>query len=942
MRWTILLLCGLPLLPLWPLWLPAQPAIQFTEVTAERGLLKPLAGLMGHGAAWGDVDHDGTPDLFIGGFADRPNAAYAPGEAPVESRLFLHRDGRWEPTGQALHAARTSGAVFADLDNDGWLDLYVANNTKPARRQSRGPVQDRATTQLSKLYHNRKGRLVDVSEASGACPPDLRTARNVAVFDLDADGLLDLLVLEDRFVKNPRSRLFRNLGGLRFEEQALPDGLFGLGCAVADVNADGHPDVFVGHSNRLLLGSPAGFTESATLNASFAWDPLDNEDWPCGAAFADLNRDGQPDLVLSIHGVRSRNKIFLHQGVTDGVPAFRDITERCGMPAELPQKAPHVEVRDFDNDGWPDIYLSAAWLDGDGRVEPVILRHLGLEDGEPRFALGRDASPDMVYYPAGPAADFDRDGRVDLCLVNWFADNHSRLLRNTSKAGNWLVVTAEGTRSNRMGIGARVRVSADGKLLYAGEITTGFGYASGQEAEAHIGLGEREAVDVEVMFPGGERVRKTGVKANQRLLVREPAQDSPSFSSGGLKTVPADGLLERPAGIDPEVTVAKVAPKVDVMLYPGQNYDGNPWSVWGDGVVHQGHYWSAIGDHLAPAGNAFVYRFDPASGELTRRVDLRAVLQRPKGWYTPGKIHSNLGFGKDGWLYFSTHRGSTRTTTAANHFEGAWIMRHHPDKGETEIVAAAPLSMQTLPCGIVDGERMLFYAGSAQGDHRQKGSDFLVYDLARRKILYTDKEGPKRAMILTRGGKVYYHPWDRSRGGPAKLRVFDPADRGGPRETASELSLRAATHQTDDGFVYTVDRDGIWSFEVATEKTKFLGKAAVGSESYITSLDAGPVGRFLYYVPGAHGGGHRDGTPVVRFDTRSGERQVLAFLDPAVHRATGYIPMGSYACALSADGKKLFITFNGNTGTTDRAAVRKLRFNTCGLVVLTLGEHADE
>lgn len=926
-----------------PLLIPCLFAgeISFEDATDEMGLSKPLAGLMGHGAAWGDVDRDGLPDLFVGGFSDRPDADYAPASGPVASRLLLNGKDGFRSTGQALHHARTSGAVFADLDNDGWLDLYVANNRKPPGRRSRGLVQDGAKVQGSMLFHNRDGTLTDVSPDSGACPPDLGTARNVAVFDLDHDGLLDLLVIEDRFTKNPRSRLFRNLGGMRFEEKPLPEGLFGLGCAVADVNEDGFADVFVGHSNRLLLGGADGFREHETLNATFAWTPLDGEDWPCGAAFADLNRDGRLDLVLSIHGVRSRNKVYLHDGVVAGIPQFRDVTAATGIPAELPQKAPHVEVQDFDNDGWPDLYLSAAWKAEDGSITPCVLRHEGLKDGVPQFRMPRKPEPGMVYFPAGPSADVDRDGRVDLCLVNWFAENHTRLLRNTSgktgRSGNWLVVRAEGTRSNRMGLGTKVRVRHQGKLIHASEISTGYGYASGQEAVAHVGLGEASSIDLELVFPSGSRITRKAVAANQRLTVKEIGAEEPA--SPGLQAVPAAGLLQAPAGFDDSIRIAKTPPKVDVMVYPGQNTPGNPWSVWGDGVFKDGVYWSAIGDHMAPVGNAFVYAFDPGARTLDRRLDLRSILKRPEGWYTPGKIHSNLGFGKDGWLYFSTHRGGTRATTKANHFEGAWIMRHHPDNNVTEVVAAKPLPGQTLPCGIVDGERMLFYAGSAQGDHREKGSDFLVYNLAKREIVYTDKQGPKRAMILTNSGKVYYHPWERTRGGPAKLRCFDPSRaEKKPFETASELSLRAASRETADGKVYTVDRDGIWSFDVKTEATEFLGAAAVGSQTYVTSLDADPTGRFLYYTAGAHGGGYRDGTPVVRFDTRTRTREVIAFLDPAVHQATGYIPMGSYASALSDDGKTLFITFNGNAGTTEREAQERLRFDTCGLVVLTLAE----
>ena len=506
----------------------SQAKIVFEDLTEAYGLKAPLAGIMGHGAAWGDVDRDGAPDLFMGGFADRPASAYAPASGPVGSQLFkLDQTTKTFAPVPPLQFARTSGGVFADLDNDGWLDLYVANNSRRNTKHPPDSLRARAQLQGASLFHNRSGTLQEISFVCGACPPDLRTTRNVAVLDFDLDGLLDLLVIEDRFIRSPRSRLFRNHGDMRFKEitdpSRFPQDLFGLGCATADVNRDGRTDVFIGHSNRLLLGTPNGFRESKRLNDIFAWTPLDNEDWPCGAAFGDLNRDGLPDLVLGIHGDEARNRIYLHQGVRNGEPAFHNVTEACGWPDSLPVKSPHVEIQDFDNDGWPDIYLSVGWRDAEGKIEPVIFRHAGLKDGLPQFELPRNPSQNMVYFPAGPTVDVDRDGRVDLFLVNWFAGNHSRLKRNRSPSGNWLAVEFEGRKSNRMGIGTKLRATNQGELIFAGEMSIGYGYASGQEAVLHIGLGHRNQADLEVVFPSGIKLARKSVKANQRLRIVEPA-----------------------------------------------------------------------------------------------------------------------------------------------------------------------------------------------------------------------------------------------------------------------------------------------------------------------------------------------------------------------------------------------------------------------------------
>src|SRR3954468_2793025 len=130
MRSALLLLA---LVALAPARQPAAPAITFEDVTVKARLVEPLAGIMGHGGAWGDFDGDGRPDLYVGGFCDRPAAEYKPAPGPVPNRLFRHRgDGTFEVVDQppVQFRGRTSGAVFADLDNDGWLDLYVANNAK--------------------------------------------------------------------------------------------------------------------------------------------------------------------------------------------------------------------------------------------------------------------------------------------------------------------------------------------------------------------------------------------------------------------------------------------------------------------------------------------------------------------------------------------------------------------------------------------------------------------------------------------------------------------------------------------------------------------------------------------------------------------------------------------------------------------------------------------
>ncbi len=406
-------------------------------------------------------------------------------------------------------------------------------------------------------------------------------------------------------------------------------------------------------------------------------------------------------------------------------------------------------------------------------------------------------------------------------------------------------------------------------------------------------------------------------------------------------------LLKPTATLRPGTKIAKAVPTVDFLYYPGQDYPGNPWSNWGDGLAVGQKYYSAIGDHKSPEGNAFVYEYDAATKELRLVVDLRRVLRKPPGHYTPGKIHSRLDLGSDGWLYFSTHRGSTRVgLDPKNHFKGDWILRYHPEKRKTEIVAHAPLPMQCMPCGMLDPDRLLFYAGTADGLNEKK-PQLLVYDVKARKVLYSDAYGPSRYLIFARStGKVYFHGNTSSPSatqGAAQLVRFDPEQPGRPKPIGATLGLRAATLETPQGVVYTIDHDEIWAFDTKTEKAKSLGPSAVASKTYTASIDADmATGRYLYYVPGAHGGAELDGTPLIQFDVKTRTRKVVAFLHPHLYNQHGYIPIGTYGTAVSPEGDKVYITLNGNRGTKREDLGKRVRFNTCALAVVHIPKSERE
>ncbi|HXG12830.1 MAG TPA: CRTAC1 family protein [Gemmataceae bacterium] len=531
----------------------------FRDVTQEAGLLPDIAGIRGHGAGWGDVDGDGWIDLYVGTF-------HTAGAKP--NLLFRNVKGKFRLDGQeALRiSTRATGVIFADLDNDGDLDLYVGSmpagkDRKPAARE--GPVAVGCT-----LFRNDgDGKFTNISAGNGACPPAFG-GRSATVLDYDGDGLLDLLVGEDPLPgyngsPTKSSRLFRNLGNLRFQdvsrEAGLPEGIPGLGVAAADVNNDGWPDFFLaaqGGGNVLFLNDGKGrFREAPDSRKVFAWEGAGGDNMVCGVCFADVNRDGLLDAVLGQHYQTPWRspvpvRLYLNRGIKDGNPIFEDVTEQVGL-RPLPMKGPHVELQDFDNDGWPDLYVSMVKF-ADGKPYPLIYKHLGVTGGLPRFredalAVNDFPTPEdraikrtgdlfdkilrekkIIYMAAAPSGDYDNDGRLDLFLANWWAEAPSLLLRNETPGGSWLQVQVQGDKGvNRMGIGARVKVYSAGKLgdaaalLGCRDIGVGYGYASGQAAVAHFGLGKETVVDVEVILPHGKgTLVRRGIKANQRLTVK--------------------------------------------------------------------------------------------------------------------------------------------------------------------------------------------------------------------------------------------------------------------------------------------------------------------------------------------------------------------------------------------------------------------------------------
>ena len=448
----------------------------FADVTEASGL-SAMPGGYGHGVTVGDVDNDGHADLFVTRWR-----SYA---------LYRNRgDGTFEDATESwgLGGSRDwpTSSAFADLDGDGDLDLYVchystwdthsppcAHATKPGAYSYCGPLSFSALP--DHVFRNEGGRFVDVSEASGVRIAD-REGRGLGVLaaHLDDDDRIDLFVANDRTA----NLLFRNRGGLRFEETGAESGvasnaegnyLAGMGVAWGDLDGDGRLDLavtnFYGESTIFYQNLGAGQFVDRTSAVGLAAPSRYLLGF--GIAFVDVNNDGRLDLATANGHVND---------LRPNVP--------FAMPAQL--------------------LLNA----GSGRLVDVSSR-AGAAWSVPR--LGRGLA----------AGDLDNDGRVDLVIVS--AGGPLAYFHNRGPAGHWLALKLEGLApgSNRDGVGARVTVTSGGRRQ-ASERIGGGSFLSASDGRLHFGLGEAVAVEsVEVRWPSGRVGRYDGLRADGAYVLRE-------------------------------------------------------------------------------------------------------------------------------------------------------------------------------------------------------------------------------------------------------------------------------------------------------------------------------------------------------------------------------------------------------------------------------------
>ncbi len=963
----------------------------FRNVAEEAGLSKPLQGMMAHAAAWGDVNGDGQLDLFVGSFADRKVEIYQAGGAdgPVPNVLLLQRDGKFTPSGNEAMAwkGRATGSVMADFDNDGWPDLYVSNNGRLGKENL--------------LYRNNSGTLELVTEQAGAPLHLPETSRGVGVLDFNGDGLLDLLVLAT--VGKGPSMLFQNQGDFKFKpSKALPGDITGLGVAIGDVTGNGWPDVFVGGPNRLFVNRGRGrFREATELDLDWGFKAEDAAP-SGGVAMGDFDRDGRLDLVIGSHTKRPWAdplplRLFRNTGSTPEKVQFDEVTEQVGLKP-LPMRTPHVEIRDFDNDGWPDLY-TAIVIYKDGKTYPAIYKNLGARDGKlprfqetafvhrPEYPEQEDYHPKMrtkefydglvaghklMYFAPGPSADFDADGRLDLMLPNWFSTQPSLLLKNESKAGSYLdveVVGAEGI--NRDGLGAVVQAYRPGeaqalraRFIASEQIATGYGYASGHDPVAHLGLGDLKSCDVVVTLPQGKgQIVRRGVNANQRIRIEttQAARDESAaalswpprsldadnkaitLSTKRFLDIPADVAATREDEGVAEFVMAKHPPTVDLAFH--QNLGPAPakrrlWSSWGDiCVARNGRVYVGIGDHDNDAGGdgrCFIYCWDPASKTLFRIVDMNQVVPPREGQPAWSKVHAKIDEGPDGGILFScTLNAGSRAGQPqykwTEQLPGGQLYRYDPTSGETAVFANLP-PKRCSATSLVDPKRNIWWCNLEAGD----GDTLFGLDLTTRKVLYQGQDGSvgfNRNFALAADGSIHFN------GQEGEILRLDPetykTKKAGATTTDSP-GMRASTRESGKGEIFGVTHktNQLFRYRPSNGEFQLLGPTW-STGQYTTVAVLSPDERFVYYLPGSHGQAFQYGSPVVQYEIATGIRKVLAFLAPAFEERFDYVPGGSYGVKLSGDGSTLYVNFNGHAADPVRPShMRPIGFGLCSFAAI--------
>ena len=496
---------------------------------------------MGSGVGWIDYDQDGLLDLYF--VQQGPTKLYKPSQ-PLRSALYHNNgDGTFtdvtEKAGVGAENFFGMGVAVGDYDNDGYSDLYLMGWGGAF------------------LFHNNgNGTFTDVTERAGVGDHG-QWAASGGWFDYDRDGHLDLLVgnyldwspeknpwcgdpkpgyrgyCHPNYFKGEKVKLFRNNGDGTFSDVSEKSGVGipeakALGVVLADLNNDGWSDIFIANDswpNCLFLNNRDGTFRDVSYISGVATSEDGQTEAGMGTDAADIDSDGWLDIFVT-HLDMQLNRLYRNNG--DGT--FDDYTYRSGIGrSAFLMSGVASKIFDFDNDGWNDIFqANGAMLDN------IHLYHVDTAYEEPKLMYrnmgggtfvkySENLGPDFMRPTAARGAaigDFDNDGDLDIAVSN--RGDYPQLLRNDGGNRNhWLEIFLIGTRSNRDGVGASLKLMAGG-LVRVEQRKGGMSYMSAHDPRVHFGLGSTTKVDtLEIRWPNGAVTKLENLAADQTVTVQE-------------------------------------------------------------------------------------------------------------------------------------------------------------------------------------------------------------------------------------------------------------------------------------------------------------------------------------------------------------------------------------------------------------------------------------